>query len=953
MNKSNFSNSVFIIDGSSFLYRAYYSISSLTTKDGTPVNAVYGFCRMIKKLVDSWLPKYVVVVWDGPGKTVRHEIYDDYKATRQAAPSDLFSQKELIKEFADSIGLCQIQFNGIEADDIMYSLAQDLSKELDVILVTSDKDMRQAINDKIFILDPFKDVLIDQKYIEEKNGFPLDRLVLYYSLIGDSSDNIPGVRGIGPKTAQGLARDFSSLEEIYEALDKGNYEHLTSERVRGLLVNDRSNAFLSRDLFKLKFYETGLTKDSVAFSMDNWSNAQSFFERLGFKSLIKTEGKSSPKQTSIENVNLHNKYQFKTVTDIEELKEICNEIKKRKKFAIDTETTGCDALSGNIVGLSLCYTQGTSYYVPFAHISTEKQLSKQEVFGVLKDIFLDESIEKALHNAKFDILVLEAAGAELKGPIFDTIVAASLLFPEGQRLGLKALSEQILNDPMLAFSDLVNKNRYANFAYVPFEEATQYAAADAHQTFLLYKMFEKDLEEKNLRGLFDQVEIPLINILCKMEKMGIKVDVDMLQEINVRVTAELAELYSEILELIRECTKGNDIEDNLFVDSKVSDSNTVELKHQQQMFIAEVSTDTQSSSEINRFSDLNLNSPKQISEILFDHLKLTPVKKTTGKTARSTDYEVLKKLAKVHPVPALIIKYRELFKLKTTYLESLAAAVKPRTGKIHTSFNQIAVATGRLSSYEPNLQNIPVHKFNVRGAFKATPGSVFISADYSQIELRVLAHFSKDPVLIEAFINNKDIHSITSAKLFNVAVEDVTSEQRQIGKRINFSILYGLTAHGLSNDLEISHSLAKEYIDKFMAQYPKVSDWMEEVVEGTKSKGYVETYLGRRRYLPGIHERNRTMFDLARRVAINTVAQGTAAEIVKLGMIRLDKALIEKGINAHVLLQIHDELIIECPIDQAEEISKLTQSILENVVQWDIPLVVTTRIGTDWQSITK
>lgn len=945
MNKSNLSNSCFIIDGSSFLYRAYYSISSLTTKEGIPVNAVYGFCRMVKKLVDSWLPNYIVVVWDGPGKTVRHEIYGEYKATRQAAPSDLFSQKTLIKEFADAIGLRQIEFSGTEADDIMYSLAKDLSKEMNVILVTSDKDMQQAVNEKIFILDPFKDVLIDQKYVEEKNGFPLDRLVLYYALIGDSSDNIPGVKGIGPKTAQALAKSFSSLEDLYLALDKGNNEDLPSERVQGLLINDKSNAFLSRDLFRLKYYETGVTKDSCAFSMDNWSKAQSFFERLGFKSLLKKEEKSDPfQQKSLDSIDLHKKYQFKTVTDIEELKVICSEIKKHKKFAIDTETIGFDALSGKIVGLSLCYAEGKSYYVPFAHISTEKQLSKQEVFDVLKDILSDPTIEKALHNAKFDILVLETAGVEIKGPIFDTIVAASLIFPEGQRLGLKALSEQILNDRMIAFDDLVNKNRYANFAYVPFDEATQYAAADAHQTFLLYKIFEKNLEEKNLRKLFDEVEIPLINILCKMEKTGIKVDVEMLQEINVKVTSELEKLYSEIIEAIEQSTS----EDNLFVENK-----SEEMEQQQVLLGLPSETKIKSDSTKGRFSNLNLNSPKQVSELLFDYLKLMPVKKTIGKTARSTDYEVLKKLAKLHPVPNLIIKYRELFKLKSTYLESLSSAVKHKTGRIHTSFNQIAVATGRLSSYEPNLQNIPVHKFNIRGAFKAVPGSVLISADYSQIELRVLAQVSKDPALIEAFINNKDVHSITSSKLFNVPIEEVTSEQRQVGKRINFSILYGLTAHGLSNDLEISHSLAKEYIDKFMSQYPKVSEWMERVVEETKAKGYVETYLGRRRYLPGIYEKNRTMFDLARRVAINTVAQGTAAEIVKLGMISLDKLLLANKIDARVLLQIHDELIIECPIDQADNIIGAIKATLENVVSWDIPLIVTTRIGEDWQAITK
>lgn len=897
MRKLNFDNSIFVIDGSSFLYRAYYSIYSLTTKDGIAVNAVYGFCRMIKKLIDAYEPRYMALVWDSPGKTVRHQIYENYKAGRQAAPSDLFSQKELIKEFADMIGLKQVQMESIEADDLMYSIAKKFSSHMDVILVTSDKDLRQALSENVFILDPFKDQIMDQKVIEEKNGFPLDRLIFYYSLIGDSSDNIPGVKGVGAKTAQELAQKFKSLEDLYE-----NLNNVSSERMRRLLIEGKDDAFLSRELFQLKVYEIDIDKDLYSFSKTNLNNAYSFFERLDFKSFLK---KLETKK-QVETVNLHNKYNFRTVTNHDELKQICDEIKKHKRFAIDTETTNEGALLGKMVGFSLCYVEGTSYYIPFEHQTGEDQLTKEQILPLLKEILEDESIEKCLHNAKFDILVFETFGINPKGPFFDTIIAASLLFPEGQKLGLKSLSANLLNDPMFHFKDLVGKDTYRDFSLVPIERATEYAAADAHQTFLLWKLFEKGLEEKDLRSLFDNLEIPLVGVLSKMEKEGIYIDVDLLQEINTKVTTELTEIHKQILDLVGI-----------------------------------------------QFEELNLNSPKQLSQLLFDHLKLVPLKKTAGKTIRSTDNEVLKYLAKSHPVPELIMRYRELFKLKSTYLEALQLYVNPNTKRIHTSFNQIAVATGRLSSSDPNLQNIPVYKFNVRSAFKAQEGYCFISADYSQIELRVLAHFSKDPALVEAFLHNKDIHAITASKLFGVPVEEVISDQRQLGKKINFSILYGLTAHGLASDLGISHSLAKEYIDKFMAQYPQISTWMKKVIEFTKEKGYVETYLGRRRYLPGIQEKNKTLFDLARRAAINTVAQGTAAEIVKLGMIKLDKALKEQNLNAKILLQIHDELLIECPIEQLETTVNVVKNVLENVLEWEIPLLISTRVGSNWQEVTK
>lgn len=902
MTNQPIKDAVFIIDGSSFLYRAYYSIRPLTAPGGIPVQAVYGFCRMIKKLIDTYSPKYMVLVWDSRGKTVRHDLYPQYKETRQAAPSDLTQQKELIKEFADLIGLTQLQLEATEADDLMYSMAKQLEQEnYESILITSDKDLRQTLTDKISILDPFQDKFVTPDYVLKKLEFPVEKLCFYYALIGDSSDNIPGVKGVGPKTAQELVKQFDSLEQLYEKIDT-----VKSERVRRLLIEDQQNAFLSRELFTLRFYDTYLTRESCSFDAQNWKNARPLFEKLEFKSLVKALGQQQEAEPKEEVVSLATKYTFKTVRTSDELNELCNQIKKFKRCALDTEADGLNPLDSTMVGISICVEEGVSYYIPFGHQTGEPQLPRDKVIQMLKPYLEDESIEKYLHHAKFDALMLYNAGIELRGIVFDTIIAASLLVGDGERIGLKYLSQYYLKEPMLKFEDVVKKNKYSDFSQVPLDLATEYAAADAHQTMKLYTLFEKGLKEHNLSDLFHKLEMPLLHVLYKMETCGIKVDQHVLNRIYNIVTQEVNQLRTEIIDLIG---------------------------HQ--------------------FSSINLNSPKQLEELLFTHLQLPAIKKTTQKTGYSTDQEVLYELSKLHPVPALIMRYRELYKLKSTYLEPLGTYINPKSGRVHTTFSQIGVATGRLASSEPNLQNIPVDRHHIRSAFKAKEGSVFLSADYSQIELRVLGYVSQDATLLKAFKENQDIHALTAAGLFDVPLAQVTNEQRQVGKRINFSILYGLTPHGLSKDLDISYKLAKTYIDKYMAQYPGVSAWMETVVQKTKEKGYVETFWGRRRYLPGIYERNKTMYDLARRVAINTVAQGTAAELVKWGMINLDKALIEHNLHANMLLQIHDELLLEVPQDELEKTEQLVRTILQDVVNWNVPLVVTVRTGSDWQEVTK
>lgn len=892
---------VYLIDGSSFLYRAYYAIRPMHSPTGEPTQAIFGFCRMIKKLIDTFKPQYCALVWDSKGKTTRHEVYEEYKATRQAPPSDLFEQKERIIEFADLIGLAQVQEQGIEADDLMYSIAQERKQDSDsIVFVTADKDMGQALDDKTYMYDTFKEELYDVAKMEEKFGFPIDRLPLYFAMLGDASDNIPGVRGIGKKGAEELAQQFGSLEELYRNLDK-----VSKARTKKALEDHKEEAFLSRDLFLLQYHNTGIEKDYLSFSPDNWHEARPLFEELNFKSLLRDMG-SAP----IHNTPLDTRYTFKKVTTRAALDELCAALHETKLFALDTEGCNLKPHEGEMVGFSFCTKEGVSYYVPIAHRVDETQLSKEEVFAALRPILENPEYKKILHHAKFDMHVLAHAGIMMQGLLFDTMIAASLLAKEDPRVGLKDLSLRCFGERMLTYSQVVTEQGYENFSYVPLDLATQYAAADAHQTFKLYHLFSKELKQaKQLCNLFYEIEMPLVSVLFEMEYRGIYIDVAALQNIDVSVVKELEHLYQEIVGHAGEERK-----------------------------------------------DINLNSPKQVEELLFSYLQLPPQKKS-AKGSYSTDQEVLSALAPLHVVPALILKYRELFKLKSTYIDALPTYVNASTHRIHTTFRQTGVITGRLSSSDPNLQNIPAEETGyaarVRAAFKPTDEHVFLSADYSQIELRILAYFSQDSALKNAFLHNHDIHAETASRLFDVPLDQVSHDQRQIGKRINFSILYGLTPYGLSKDLHISFKDAKHYIEKYFEQYPAVSGWMEAVIQETKDNGYVETFWGRRRYVPGIHEKNKTLYDEACRVAVNTKAQGTAAEIMKKGMLAVDHALKKQGLQSAILLQIHDELLLTVPKKELDVVQHITKEALELVVSWDVPLVVTIRHGADWHEVTK
>ena len=899
---------VYLIDGSSFLYRAYYGVRPLHTAKGIPVQAVYSFVRMIKKLMETFKPEFIAIVWDSRGKTTRHQMFEQYKATRQAPPSDIFEQKEHIVKFADMIGMRQIAQQGIEADDIMYSIAQEQKQAgKKVVLITSDKDMGQAIEDeKVVVFDPWKDQIFNEETFGIKMGVPVAKLPLYFAILGDTSDNIPGVRGIGDKGAAELARQFASIEDIYANIDK-----VSKERMRAALLANKENAFLSLQLFLLQYHPSGLSDQDLAFNAHNWVNARPLFNELDFRSLLKDIDAQENVQRGIlpEVAQKMVGYDFITILSIDQLDNLINLVKQRKLVAIDTETTGLNPMIRNSgIGISFCVQEGTAYYLPFGH-KIVPQLSQDYVVKALQPIFADEQIKKIFHNAKFDLEVLQGIGIETKGNIYDTMIAANLITKEWQRNGLKYLSEHYLGEPMLSYQEVVKDNKYKNFSYVPLDLATRYAAADAHQTFRLKPILDKELKQEKLVELYESIEEPLMKVLYEMEVEGISIDVNVLKELGMKVDHEL----------------------NLIMD-KVS--SLVSMTRE----------------------ELNLNSPKQVEQLLFVRLLLPPQKKSAKRTGYSTDAEVLQVLSKMHPVPALIAKYRELSKLKSTYIDALPEYINPHTNKIHTSFSQTQVATGRLSSSEPNLQNIPTitaYGKEIRAAFVPKQGHLFISADYSQIELRVLAYLSQDPNLLDAFTNNRDIHAETSARLFEVSVDQVTSEQRNLGKRINFSVLYGMTPFGLSQDLSIPFGQAKEYIDKYFAQYPKVSEWMEQVIVDTKHNGYVTTLAGRRRYVSAIYEKNRSLYEEARRVAINTVAQGTAAEIMKMGMLKLHNLFKEKHLGAQIILQIHDELIISVPEAELEITEKLVKNTLENIVDWNVPLVVNTRSGKNWKEITK
>lgn len=916
-------DALFVIDGSYLLYRSYYAIKQLQTASGIPTQAVYGFCRAIKKIIDDFAPKHLVVAWDSKGKTFRHDQHPTYKATRQKPPSDLFVQKEYIIQFLDTVKIAQINIDGYEGDDVIASLTTHFNKH-QAVLVCPDKDMYQLLSAHVLIFDPFKERIVDEALFEQENGFSPTKVPFYYALLGDASDNIPGVSGIGKKGAQELVVQFDSLEDLYERIDC-----VPKERTRSLLTEQKELAFLSYKLFLLRPPALLQKLSDLAFEPTNWSQALELFTQLEFSSLVKDINKRFPVMTSLkhhargaQNLSLFDQtaplteeetkpaWKLSLVQDEKALNEMILQLKAADWIALDTETTGSMPMQDELVGMSFSVNTQEAFYLPVGH-HEGKQIDRATVIAALKPLLENKQTALVMHHAKFDQMVLACAGISTPPVVFDTIIAAGLLRNgDNDRINLKALSMTYLNEPMHKFKDVLGKHR-TTFAEVPVDEGALYGAHDALQTYKLKVLLEKKLHaHPTLLKLFTDIEMPFYQVLLRMEEYGVLLNPEKIRATMVAVEQEISKIETKILAAIPHHHGGGAI---------------------------------------------NLNSPKQIEQLLFDQLGL-PAGKKSAKGNRSTDQEVLQSLAEKHPVPGLILSYREFTKLKTTYLEPLPGYINPKTGRVHTSYSQTQVATGRLSSSDPNLQNIPVSAgfgMQIRDAFHAPAGKILLSADYSQVELRILAHLSQDKTLMNIFLQGHDIHTETSAQLFDVPAIQVTQDQRQLGKRINFSIMYGVTPYGLAKDLGIKPSDAKTYIEKYFERFPGVATWIDKTTTQAIHDGYVETWYGRRRYLPELAERNKMLFEAGKRMAINTPVQGTQAEIMKLAMINIDKAFIAKGLSARLILQIHDEIVVELPNEELKTVEDIIQSLMTQVVCWEVPLTVTLRTGKTWGEITK
>jgi DNA polymerase-1 len=883
------SDDVYLVDGSAYIYRAYHAVAPLTNDAGMPTHAVFGFLNILRRLIKEKEPRYLAVAFDMRGPVFRHEIYPDYKANRPPMPEDLAVQIPYIKELVRAMNIPCFETSGMEADDIIASAATLLSGQGHrVVVVSGDKDLLQLVDENVVMWDPMKKKVMDIKAVIEKYHVRPDQLLDCYSLMGDSSDNVPGVPGVGPKTADKLINEHGSLEGVYEALDA-----MKKSKLKERLGENRAMAFLSRDLIRLK-YDVEVPRDLAGYTPQDGDTEKlnDLYTRLGFSSMVQSESTAVPVPTE----------GFHLVQSSESLQALVEGLTGCSLLVIDTETSSLDVSKARLVGMSLCTDLESAWYIPVGHCDEDGQLlpgqlGQSEVIEALRPLLTTPDIIKLGHNLKYDYAVLKrAAGIMLKGPLYDTMIAAYLAHPGRRSLKLDELCLE--HDCKLTpFTEVVADPKKENcFAYVALDKACYYSCEDVYGALLLWQDYEPQLKELEQFKLFCEVEAPLIPILAHMEEAGIVVSGPVLSLLEEEFQGELETLEAEIHTLAGYA--------------------------------------------------FNIQSPKQLGVLLFEELELPHGRKT--KTGYSTDMKVLEKLAAKHEIPALIMRYRIVAKLQSTYVKKLKKLIDPDSGRVHTSFNQTVTATGRLSSSNPNMQNIPIRTEEgnrIRKAFIPASGQLFLSADYSQIDLRVLAHYSQDSALLQAFKDGDDIHARTAAELFSVSPLLLTSEMRRVAKSINFGIVYGMSSFGLSNQLNISRKEATRFIEKYFALYGGVQQFMTDVVEQAREDGYVTTLLNRRRMLPEINVKNKTRREFAERTAINTPIQGTAADIIKIAMVRVVPALEEAGLSATLLLQIHDELVFEFPESELDATREVVKIAMEEALVLDVPLVVNFEVG--------
>jgi DNA polymerase-1 len=922
---------IIIIDGNALIHRSFHALPpTLSTKEGVPVNAVYGFTSFLLKSITDLEPDYIVLTLDKKGPTFRHKEYKEYKAKRVKAPQELYDQIPLVKNVAKAFGIPIFEMTGYEADDLIGSIVQKLNNEssktkehLEKMIITGDMDTLQLIGPytKVYTMSRglSDTVIYDSNKVEEKYGLRPDQIIDYKALRGDPSDNIPGVPGIGDKTAVDLLQLFGNLENIYKYLDKHPGAKEIKERTARLLKENKDNALLSKSLATIKLnVDFKFKLEEAEFKSINIDKITKVFKDLEFKTLLprveklKKSKNSNYKPENIDKFARNEKeFKYKLVNSEEDFKAFLQELKKQKEFTFDTEADSLDVFSATLLGISFSFKEKEAYYVNINSSAKSFDLfSNQENnnkwLEELKPIFNDEKIGKIGHNVKFDLRLMKAQGVEVKGLIFDTKIAAYLINPGNRQHSLDALTENELGWEKIDSDDLVGKGKNKiSYGDVDLEKMSLYSCEDADCTNRLIPILKKQLKNYKLEKLYYDIELPLIEVLADMEDNGIYLDKDKLEKIAKKVNKEINDITKEVYKLANK--------------------------------------------------EFNINSPKQLQEIIFKELDIPTqnIKKT--KTGYSTAFDELEKLKHEHPIILHIQEYRELYKLKTTYIDALPELINPLTNRLHTHFNQTITATGRLSSTNPNLQNIPVrHELGkeIRQAFSAKNDYSLLALDYSQIELRLAAEMSQDKTLIKAFKNNQDIHRATAAAINQVEEKDVSAKMRQEAKAVNFGILYGQGPHGLSQNADIPYARAKDFIDKYFQIYEGVKKYIDDTIEFAKKESYVLTMFGRRRLIPEINSEIALVKKAAERTAVNTPIQGSAADIIKMAMNTVYSRYKDRD-DIKMLLQVHDELIFSVKKDKLETYAQEIKEIMENVCKLSIPLIADIKTGKSWGDLKK
>ena len=922
-------NPLVLVDGSSYLYRAFHAFPPLTNSAGEPTGAMYGVLNMLKSLISQVQPSHIAVVFDAKGKTFRDEMFEQYKSHRPPMPDDLRKQIQPLHDIIRALGIPLLVIEGVEADDVIGTLAVAASKANQKVLIsTGDKDMAQLVDDNIMLINTMNNTLLDREAVIEKYGIPPELIIDYLALMGDSADNIPGVAGVGEKTALGLLQGIGSMAEIYANLDKvAELPIRGAKKLGDKLLAEKEMADLSYRLATIKTdVALDITPEQLTLGASNNDQLTEYFGRYEFKRWLNEVMNGADSITNNnEQPTKINHYQatpalaqnnddevlpaiqidrsrYETLLTEADLNRWVEKLKQAKLFALDTETDNLDYMAANLVGISFALENGEAAYLPLQldYLGAPKTLEKTTALSLLKPVLENPAIQKVGQNFKYDLTIFARNGIDVQGVAFDTMLESYVLNSTG-RHNMDDLAKRYLGHQTISFEEIAGKGKnQLTFNQIPLEQAAEYAAEDADVTMKLQQvLWEKLSKEPTLEKLFKEMELPLLGVLSRMERRGVLID-----------------------------------SNALFLQSNEIANRLSELEEQAYVLAGQ---------------PFNLASTKQLQEILFDKLGL-PVIQKTPKGAPSTNEEVLEELAFSHELPKVLVEHRGLSKLKSTYTDKLPQMVNPQTGRVHTSYHQAVTATGRLSSSDPNLQNIPIRNEEgrrIRQAFIAREGFTVVAADYSQIELRIMAHLSQDHGLINAFTQGKDIHRSTAAEIFGVSLDEVTSEQRRNAKAINFGLIYGMSAFGLSRQLGIGRADAQSYMDLYFKRYPGVQTFMHDIREKAKAQGYVETLFGRRLYLPDINSSNGMRRKAAERVAINAPMQGTAADIIKRAMIQLDQKL-QNDPNIAMIMQVHDELVFEVRSEKVAFYSELIKTQMESAADLVVPLIVEVGQGTNW-----